>query len=107
MFVDVIVMAWPTSCPTGQYLAEWYPNRTLSGLPVQVRCENAPLNYDWLDNPPAGANVSQMNYSVRWQGTFSFATTGTYRFVVSNDDGMQIRIDGTQVYSSCTTTPRL
>jgi len=102
MFVDVIVVAWPTSCPTGQYLAEWYPNRTLSGLPVQVRCENAPLNYDWLDTPPAGANVSQMNYSVRWQGTFSFATTGTYRFIVSNDDGMKIWIDGTQVYSSWT-----
>jgi len=103
MFIDVTVAAaWPTSCPGGQYLAQWYGNRTLSGDPAMVRCESAPLNYDWQDNPPTGANVSQMSYSARWQGTFSFATAGTYRFVVSNDDGMNIWIDGTQVYASWT-----
>jgi glucose/arabinose dehydrogenase len=90
------VAATPTSCPTGQYLASYYPNRTLSGTPATVRCETT-INNNWGSGSPPGTGVGPNNFSVRWVGTRSFATTRSYAFTATADDGVRVYLDGTQI----------
>jgi PA14 domain len=81
----------PTSCPTGQYSAQYHGNMTLAGTPVLQRCETA-LNSDWgSGSPHPGVPTNQ--FSARWTGTFSFAA-GTYQFSATADDGIRIWVDG-------------
>ena len=85
-----------TSCPIGQYLAEYYGNTTLSGTPTFVGCEAGPLANEWLGDAPEGKGVSGDLFSVRWIGNFTFAS-GTYSFTAFLDDGMRVWIDGVLV----------
>ena len=90
------VAATVTSCPTGQYLASYYANRTLTGTPATVRCETA-INNNWGSGSPPGTGVGPNNFSARWVGTRSFATTGSYTFTATADDGVRVYLDGTLV----------
>ena len=85
------------SCPTGQFLAEYFNNRYLNGSPVVARCENS-INYDWGKNSPA-EGVTTDNFSIRWQGRFKFAE-GVTTFTTTTDDGVQLFVDGTMVISA-------
>jgi glucose/arabinose dehydrogenase len=89
----VNVAAVPASCPTGQYRASYYPNRTLTGAPATVRCETA-INNNWGSGSPPGTGVGPDNFSVRWVGTRSFATTRNYTFTATADDGVRVYLDG-------------
>ena len=40
--------------------------------------------------PAIGADI----FSVKWEGDFDFAQSGTYRFSASTDDGMRLYVDG-------------
>jgi hypothetical protein len=42
----------PLACPTGQFAASYFDNRTLSGIPVFARCESIP-SHDWGSGSPA------------------------------------------------------
>jgi hypothetical protein len=81
-----------STCASGQYRAEYFPNKTLTGTPASVACEAAPLNHDWGAGAPAG--VGPDNFSARWTGSFDFATAGTYTFNAVSDDGMRVWVDG-------------
>ena len=85
------------SCPTGQFLAEYYNNRILNDTPVLVRCENN-INYGWGSNSPA-SGVNADNFSVRWQGRFDFVG-GPTTFTTITDDGVQLFVDGRLVISA-------
>jgi hypothetical protein len=78
----------------GQYRAEYYNNRTLSGSPAFTRCENS-INYDWGTGSP-GTGVGVDNFSVRWTGRFSF-NAGSYTFVAVADDGVRVWVDGSLI----------
>ena len=82
----------PTSCPAGQYLAEYFPNTTLTGTTVTRVCESAPLDHQWGTGGPAGVGVD--GFSARWTGTFSFPSDSTYTFTARTDDGMRVWVDG-------------
>jgi N-acetylmuramoyl-L-alanine amidase len=82
------------SCPNGQFRAEYFNNRSLSGSPVFTRCESA-INNDWGGGGP-GNGVPNDNFSVRWVGRFEFAN-GTYRFLARADDGIRVKLDGSTV----------
>ena len=82
------------SCPAGQYLAEYYNNRTLTGSPTFTRCEAA-INYDWASGGP-GNGVASDNFSVRWAGRFSFAA-GTYTFSARANDGVRMWLNGSLI----------
>ncbi len=84
----------PTTCPAGQYLAEYFPNKTLTGPAAATACEAAPLSHDWGTGAPAG--VGPDNFSARWTGTFDF-TGGDTTFTAVTDDGMRVAVDGTPV----------
>jgi glucose/arabinose dehydrogenase len=92
----VNVTAVPASCPTGQYRASYFPNRTLTGTPATVRCETA-INNNWGSGSPPGTGVGPNSFSVRWVGTRSFATTRTYTFTATADDGVRVYLDGTLI----------
>jgi Flp pilus assembly pilin Flp len=84
------------SCPTGQFLAEYFNNRNLSGEPAVVRCENAIQN-NWGSGVPV-QGVNKDNFSVRWSGRFPFEDA-TYTFRASADDGIRMWVDGSQVFN--------
>ncbi|MGH7817082.1 MAG: tandem-95 repeat protein [Candidatus Binatia bacterium] len=84
----------PASCPTGQYLAEFHDNMSLSGIPIFTSCDY-PLNYDWANGGP-GYGIGGDNFSVRWTGRFPFST-GLYNFTARADDGIRTWIDGTLI----------
>jgi hypothetical protein len=85
------------SCSTGQYLAEYFNNQTLSGAPVLARCEAA-VNYDWGSGGPGGG-VKTDYFSARWTGTRSFAA-GTYRFTARASDGIRVWVDGALIINA-------
>jgi hypothetical protein len=81
----------PTSCPTQQYRAEYFSNKTLAGSPSSVGCEAAPLNHDWGTGSPSA--VGPDNFSARWTGSFDFATSGSYTFNAVSDEGIRVWVD--------------
>ena len=83
------VTVTPGSCP-GQYRAEYYNNRYLSGSPTFVQCEPWPINHDWGNGGP-GNSVGNDNFSARWTGRAHIAE-GTYTFIARTDDGMRVWI---------------
>jgi glucose/arabinose dehydrogenase len=86
----------PTGCTSGQWKASYFANQTLSGTAAGERCEAA-VDYDWGLGGPTGVGVGPDNFSVRWVATRSFATTGSYTFTATADDGVRVYLDGTLV----------
>ena len=84
-----------STCPAGQWRAEYFANVTLTGSPTVVRCEQA-IDNSWGGGGPTGAGVGTDNFSVRWSGRFSFVGAST-SFAATADDGIRVRLDGTLV----------
>ncbi len=95
------------SCPaatTNSFAACYYANTTLSGSTVFTNVVSQ-LNLDWLSGfPSSGAPVVPNDFSVRWQGIFSFAQ-GPYTFDVIASDGIRLYIDGNKVLDSWKNQP--
>ncbi len=88
-------LSWSApSCPVGQFHAEYYNNRTLSGTPLFTRCESA-VDNAWGALGP-GNGIPNDNFSVRWSGDFYFAANN-YAFTALTDDGMRLWFDGTLI----------
>jgi hypothetical protein len=81
----------PLSCPTGQFLAEFYNNMNLSGSPAFTACDST-VNYNWATSGP-GNDIGSDNFSVRWTGRFPFSS-GIHTFNTTADDGIRVWIDG-------------
>ncbi len=81
----------PTHCDDGQFLAEYFSNRNLSGSPAFRRCERT-INTDWAYRGP-GHGVGNDNFSIRWRGRFWF-NEGHYKFRTRTDDGVRFWLDG-------------
>ena len=74
-----------------KFSGQYFNNVSLMGLPVLVRSENE-INFNWgLGGPGAGVNNDQ--FSVRWDGLFTFEQ-GTYLFRDRADDGIRLWVDG-------------
>jgi hypothetical protein len=82
------------SCPTGQYLAKYYPNAGLKGHPVYLRCEKT-IDKNWGTGGP-GHGIPGDNFSVRWTGTFKFGS-GDHTFIARSDDGVRVWLDGNKI----------
>lgn len=84
----------PADCP-GQYRAEYFANRSLSGSPVLVRCEGWPIAHDWSGGSP-GSGVPDDGFTARWIGRARIED-GTYTFIARADDGIRVWIDNTLI----------
>jgi glucose/arabinose dehydrogenase len=94
----------PVVCPVGQFRAEYFNNRSLSGTPSRVRCEPAPINYDWGSGAPPGTGLGPDEFSVRWTGRFFFSA-GFYRFTARADDGVRLWVDGSLLINAWVDQP--
>ena len=100
-----------TACPAGQYRAEYFPNRTLTGTAATVVCEGAPLNRWWGNGAPPGMGVAADNFSVRWTGKFVFPA-GRRTFTATHNNGIRVYLDGGRIIdrwniTGTARTPRL
>jgi len=89
----------PTATPTegsGPLLprtwqAEYFGNPLLAEDPVLVRQDQV-VDFDWgLESP--GGSLPADGFSVRWTGE-AHLPAGTYRYVLSADDGVRFWVDG-------------
>jgi glucose/arabinose dehydrogenase/single-stranded DNA-binding protein len=83
-----------STCPTGQFEAQYFNNTAMTGSPVVDRCEPQ-INNDWGTGSPA-AGVNADNFSTVWQGAFSLQAA-TYTFTATADDGIRVYVDGSLV----------
>jgi beta-glucosidase len=67
--------------------AEYFANKTLAGAPTVVRIDKA-LDFAWAKGPAPG--VPQEDFSVRWTGSLTPATSGEY---VLAFDGFRLWLD--------------
>jgi hypothetical protein len=77
-------------CPTGEYLARYWSNQTLSGLPVLSRCELS-INNDFGAGSPSGLPAD--GFSARYEGKINF-DAADYEFALTGDDGVRLWVDG-------------
>jgi chitodextrinase len=87
----------PGSCPapaTAAFTGCYYNNMTLSGNPVFVRTDPK-IDFYWGNSSP-DSSLPPFNFSIRWQGNFTF-NQGNYLFTVITSDGMRLYVDGNVV----------
>src|SRR6185436_5123117 len=82
-----------TSCPAGQFFAEYFANVALTAPAARTACEGS-INYSWGTGGPAGLPAD--NFSARWTGSFPFANE-TVTFSARADDGVRVFLDGTLI----------
>ena len=78
------------------WVAEYYPNTTLSGNPVVIGGKNSltsikDLNFDWGNGSP-NSKIPSDNFSTRFTKKLS-VNQGTYLFSVKADDGVRVWVD--------------
>ena len=91
-----------STCPVGQYVAQYYNNLTLSGTPTFTRCEAA-INYNWGTGGP-GNGIPSNYFSVRWTGRLTFAA-GSWKFTTVSDDGVRLWVDNALLIDRWTNHP--
>lgn len=79
----------PASFP--DWRGEYFANESLSGDPVVVRNDPA-IDFNWVEGSP-DPRLPADRFSTRWTRQIEFVE-GTYRFVLSADDGVRLWIDG-------------
>jgi hypothetical protein len=71
--------------------AQYWNNVNQSGLPALERYETT-LNHDWGHASP-DSTIDIDHFSARWRRYVNFPA-GVYRFTVTSDDGIRVRVDG-------------
>jgi len=79
--------------------ATYFNNLTLSGSPAVTRVEA--VDFDWGSGSP-GSGINADNFSVRWAGSLTAPTTGTYRFQTVSDDGIRVWVNGVPLIDNWT-----
>jgi len=77
---------------------EYFNNRTLTGSPALTRTD-ATVNFDWVNAGP-GTPIGNDDFSVRWSGQIQPLSTTTYTFRTKSDDGVRLRVNGTQIINN-------
>ena len=77
----------------GGLVGSYFNGMALAGSPLLTRIEA--VNFDWGSGAP-GPGVPANQFSVRWTGTVTIPTTGTYRFRTVSDDGTRLWLSGVQ-----------
>jgi hypothetical protein len=85
----------PCAAPgSNSFTGCYYNGITLTGSPALVRTDNS-INFDWNSGSPSNA-ISPTNFSVRWEGTFTF-NSASYSFTVVASDGVRVYMDGVNI----------
>jgi hypothetical protein len=94
----------PTPAASDQTADAWrgayFDNVNLSGEPMLVR-RDAEIGFNWGTGSPAPDVLGTDRFSVRWTQTADLES-GCYRFIVTADDGVRLRIGGETVIDAFT-----
>lgn len=83
------------SVPTNAFLAEYFPNNTLTAPATVTQQESYPIAHNWgIVGPVAGFQAD--HWTARFRGNFTFAAHD-YVFSGSVDDGYALYIDGSLI----------
>ncbi len=90
----------PAVCPTALaasitldwWRGDFFPNPWFTGSPVLVR-QYRVVDFNWRQGAPA-PELPSMGYTVRWTGSFWFATACRYRFVLLLKGNARVWVDG-------------
>lgn len=86
----------PTPVPTsGNWHAQYWNNRFLSGYPALVRREEV-IDHQWGTLSPDPGQINRDNFSARWTGSFA-VEPGRYVFEVTADDGVRLYVNDRRV----------
>ena len=94
-------LSWsqPTTCgtpSTNSFTGCYFADTTLGSTSgIAFSRVDPQINFDWSANGPGGS-LGTTNYSVKWQGNFTF-NAGPYTFTLSTDDGSVLYVDGQQI----------
>lgn len=81
-----------------RWVAEWYDNVSLKGTP-RVVTEVGDVDFNWGGNSPIPGTIPADNFSARFSRTRRFRP-GWYRFRLTGDDGVRLRVDDRLVISA-------
>ncbi len=84
----------PPPTTSGPWNAQFFNNTGISGPPVATANYNS-LNFNWGYGSPA-ANVPSTNWSATFV-QYAYFNAGTYQFIATSDDGVQVFVDGNLV----------
>lgn len=95
----------PTDCPWPDtaWVAEYFPNTSLSGAVLTRNEVSADINYDWGASSPDPSKVPVNNFSARWTRTRDFPV-GNYKFTLDADYGARMYIDDVSVINNWSAT---
>src|SRR5689334_21655963 len=85
-----------SSCPTGQFQAEYFNNPWMSRPPMFTRCESAPVSASWSSQSGPGNGIGSDRFLARRNGVCSFSAA-TYTFSATADYGIRVWVDGAVV----------
>ncbi len=77
----------------------YYPNVNLAGRPAATQTD-ATVDFTWGTGGPAALGTRIDNFSIRWTGNLSLASTGDYTFTTVANDGARLTIDGVQAVNA-------
>jgi glucose/arabinose dehydrogenase/RNase P/RNase MRP subunit p29 len=83
-----------TPSPVRPFTAEYFANPDLSGPPAVTRSDER-IDFQWASGAPDPALPADQ-FSVRWTRSDPYEAA-TYRFTVTADDGIRVRVDGATV----------
>jgi hypothetical protein len=92
--VAIARLAWQPIRAGNGYVGVYYDNRTLSGVPTQMRIDPA-VNFAWKDGSP-DPTIPSDQFSVRWIRNVHL-DEGMYHFTVTVDDGVRLFVDGAPI----------
>ena len=67
---------------------DYYDNINLAGRP-KLRQTDSTVDFNWSTGGPTGLGASD-NFSVRWTGTITLPSSGSYTFSVRSDEGARL-----------------
>lgn len=96
----LITPGYAQTCTAPNWEGRFYNSTDLTGSQVYSTCAPV-LDFSWGTGAPAGG-VNFDNFSVRWTGTQTFPSAGTYQFAVTVEDGARLFINGSPIINSMT-----
>jgi hypothetical protein len=88
-----VAVGWQQAV-NGAWVGEYFSNNSLGDPPVYIQQDNQ-IDFNWGSGSPNG--IPADNFSVRWGIDYNFGNAATYRFVVTVDDGVRVRVGNTTI----------
>jgi RHS repeat-associated protein len=80
-------------------VGSYWNNTTESGSAAITRVDKN-IGFNWDQGSPSSGTINNDGFSAHWTGYFVAPTAGTYYFGGSNDDSMNVTLNGQSIYNN-------